>query len=62
MSYYKVHDPAHKLSGAITEGGIGSVPILSEDGKVVGIVSGFDLLRAISEGNDLHRSRQGDYD
>jgi len=55
VSYYQVHDPAEKLAGAMTEGGFGSVPILTEDGKVAGIVSEFDLLQAISEGKDLAR-------
>ena len=59
VSYYHIDDSADKLAGAITEGGFGSVPILSEDGTVVGIVSEFDLLQAISEGKDWHRSRQG---
>ncbi len=60
VSYYQVHDPANKLAGAITEGGFGSVPILSEDGKVVGIVSEFDLLQAISQGKDLAQITAGE--
>jgi CBS domain-containing protein len=60
VSYYQVHDPAEKLAGAMTEGGFGSVPILTEDGKVAGIVSEFDLLQAISEGKDLARVTAGE--
>jgi CBS domain-containing protein len=60
VSYYQVQDPADKLAGALTEGGFGSVPILTEDGKVVGIVSEFDLLQAISEGKDLARITAGE--
>ena len=60
VSYYQVNDPAHKLAGAMIEGGFGSVPILSEGGKVVGIVSEFDLLQAISEGKDLAQITAGE--
>ena len=60
VSYYQVQDPANKVAGAITEGGFGSVPILSEDGKVVGLVSEFDLLHAIAEGKDLARVTAGE--
>ena len=60
VSYYQVHDPANKLAGALTEGGFGSVPILSEDGKVVGLVSEFDLLQAIAEGKDLAQVTAGE--
>jgi CBS domain-containing protein len=60
VSYYQVNDLADKLAGAITEGGFGSVPILSDDGKVVGIVSEFDLLQAISEGKDLAQITAGE--
>ena len=44
VSYYHMEDTGDKLAGAITEGGFGSVPILSEDGMVLGIVSEFDLI------------------
>ena len=60
VSYYQVNDPANKLAGAMTEGGFGSVPILSEEGKVVGIVSEFDLLQAIFDGKDLAQITAGE--
>ena len=60
VSYYHVQDRADKLAGAMTEGGFGSVPILTEDGKVAGIVSEFDLLQAISEGKDLAQIPAGE--
>src|SRR5688572_22882905 len=60
VSYYRVTDSADKLAGAMTEGGFGSVPILTEDGKVEGIVSEFDLLQAISEGKDLAHVTAGE--
>jgi CBS-domain-containing membrane protein len=60
VSYYQVEDPADKLAGAMTEGGFGSVPILTKDRKVVGIVSEFDILQAISEGKDLAQVTAGE--
>ena len=53
VSYYHAEDTGDKLAGAITEGGFGSVPILAGDGKVLGIVTEFDLLKAIKEGKEL---------
>ncbi len=60
VSYYQVEDTGDKLAGAITEGGFGSVPILAKDGTVVGIVSEFDLLKAITEGKELSKVTAGE--
>lgn len=60
VSYYHVEDTGDKLAGAITEGGFGSAPILASDGKVVGLVSEFDLLKAIMEGKQLTTVTAGD--
>ena len=60
VSYYHVEDTGDRLAGAITEGGFGSVPILAEDGKVLGIVSEFDLLKAIMEGKELSKVTAGE--
>ena len=60
VSYYQVEDTGDRLARAITEGGFGSVPILARDGKVVGIVSEFDLLKAIMEGKELWKVTAGD--
>jgi CBS domain-containing protein len=60
VSYYHVEDTGDKLAGAITEGGFGSVPILANDGKVLGLVSEFDLLKAIMEGKQLTTVTAGD--
>jgi len=60
VSYYQVEDTGDRLARAITEGGFGSVPILASDGKVVGIVSEFDLLKAIMEGKELWKVTAGD--
>lgn len=60
VSYYQVEDTGDKLAGAMTEGGFGSVPILAKDGKVLGVVSEFDLLKAIMEGKELSKVTAGD--
>jgi CBS domain-containing protein len=60
VSYYKVEDTGERLAGAITEGGFGSVPILAKDGTVAGIVSEFDLLKAIAEGKNLSKVTAGE--
>jgi len=60
VSYYKVEDTGDRLAGAITEGGFGSVPILAKDGKLLGIVSEFDLLKAIMEGKELSKVTAGE--
>jgi CBS domain-containing protein len=60
VSYNHVEDTGDKLAGAITEGGFGSVPIVASDGKVMGIVSEFDLLKAIMEGKQLWTVTAGD--
>jgi predicted transcriptional regulator len=60
VSYFQIEDPVDKLAGAMTEGGFGSVPILTNDRKVAGIVSEFDILQAISEGKDLAQITAGE--
>lgn len=60
VSYYQVEDTGDRLAGAITEGGFGSVPILAKDGTVLGIVSEFDLLKAIQDGKELSKVTAGD--
>ena len=53
VTYYHAEDTVDRLAGAMSECGFGSVPILAADGKLVGIVSEFDLLKAIEEGKEL---------
>ena len=53
VSYYHVDDSGERLAEAMTDGGFGSVPILEKDQKVIGIVSEYDLLKAIMEGKEL---------
>lgn len=60
VSYYYVEDTGERLATAIAEGGFGSVPILAKDGKVLGIVSEFDLLKAIMDGKELSKVTAGE--
>lgn len=53
VSYFHVDDSGERLAEAMTDGGFGSVPILGMDHKVVGIVSEYDVLKAIMEGKEL---------
>ena len=60
VTYYHVEDAVDKLAGAMSECGFGSVPILAADGKLVGLVSEFDLLKAIEEGRELSKVTAGE--
>jgi CBS domain-containing protein len=60
VSYYHVEDTVDRLAGAMSEGGFGSVPILAKDGKLVGIVSEFDLLKTIEQGKELAKVTAGE--
>jgi len=60
VTYYHVEDTVDRLAGAMSECGFGSVPILATDGKLVGIVSEFDLLKAIEEGKELAKVTAGE--
>ncbi len=44
---------ADKVAIAITTGSFGSLPVVDEDRKLVGIISEFDLLKALRSGKDL---------
>ena len=60
VTYFHVEDTVDKLAGVMIEGGFGSVPILAAEGKLVGIVSEFDLLKAVEEGKDLSQVTAGE--
>ncbi len=53
--YYPKSATGDKLATAITMGGFGSVPIVDQEKKLVGIVSEFDLLKAIRSGRELEK-------
>lgn len=43
--WYDMDDTGDQLTREMTAGGFGCVPVLDSKGKVVGIVTEFDLLR-----------------
>ncbi len=50
---YRPEDDGATLAQAMTEGGFGSVPIVDQNRRLLGIVSEFDLLRALHEEKNL---------
>lgn len=56
---YQPEDDGEKLAQAMTEGGFGSVPIVDQDRHLLGIVSEFDLLRALKEEKHLASVKAG---
>jgi len=57
---YRPEDDGETLAQAMTEGGFGSVPIVDQDRHLLGIVSEFDLLRALKEEKHLASVKAGD--
>lgn len=57
---YHLDDSGETLAEVITEGGFGSVPVLDKDRRVIGIVSEFDLLKALMEDKPLSQVTAGD--
>ena len=60
VTSFRVEDTVDRLAGAMSEGGFGSVPILAKDEKLVGIVSEYDLLKAIEEGKEMTKVTAGE--
>ena len=60
VTSFRMEDTVDRLAGAMSEGGFGSVPILAKDGKLVGIVSEYDLLKAIEEGKEMTKVTAGE--
>lgn len=57
---YHVEVTVGKLALAMVEHGFGSVPVVDQDHRVVGIVSEFDLLKAIMEDRALSTVTAGE--
>lgn len=51
--FYDEKATCEQLTREMTAGGFGSVPIVNEKGRVVGLVTEFDLLKAIMEEKSL---------
>jgi len=46
---------ASTIAGMMTRRNFGSLPVVEQDGKLVGIVSEYDLLQAMLDGRDLRK-------
>ena len=57
---YHPEDDAQSVAETLTEEGFGSVPIVDQTQHLLGIVSEFDLLRAVKEEKPLDKVRLGD--
>lgn len=57
--FYHPEDTGEQLAQVMTAGGFGSVPVVDRDRKVIGIVSEFDLLKAIMEDRALSQVTAG---
>ena len=57
LYYCNRQTKGQKIASMITMGGFGSIPVvdINKDKKLVGIVSEFDLLKALMEGRDLEK-------
>lgn len=58
--FYARSSKADKLATAMTAGGFGSIPVVDKDRKLVGIVSEFDLLKALRDGKNLAEITAGE--
>ncbi len=58
--FYPAEATGEKLASAMTMGGFGSVPVQDKDRRLIGIVSEFDLLKAIMEGKELSKVTAGE--
>ncbi len=58
--FYHADATGEKLAAAMTMGGFGSVPVQDENRKLIGIVTEFDLLKAIMEGKELSKVTAGE--
>jgi len=58
--FYHVDDKGDRLAEVMTSGGFGSVPVLNQERRLIGIVSEFDLLRAVLEDKSLSMVTAGE--
>jgi CBS domain-containing protein len=54
------HTTGLAVAQVLTERNFGSVPVVKEDRTLVGLISEFDLLKAMSKGNDLRKTTAAD--
>lgn len=53
--YFSKSVKAQSIAAAITTGNFGSVPIINSEMKPIGVVSEYDLLKAMRQGKDLNK-------
>lgn len=58
--YYSFTSRGDSLASAMTLGGFGSLPIVDEEKKLIGIVSEFDLLAAMKDKKELEEIVAGE--
>ena len=58
--YYHTQDTGETLAQVMTENGFGSVPVLDRDRRLLGIVTEFDLLKAVMEDKLLSQVTAGE--
>jgi len=58
--FYHLDDTGDRLAEIMTAGGFGSVPVLNLERGLIGIVSEFDLLRAVLEDKSLSTVTAGE--
>ena len=51
---------AERIATAMTTGHFGSLPVVDKEKRLVGIISEFDLLKALRTGKDLHKVNVGE--
>jgi CBS domain-containing protein len=56
----RVEDTGRHLASQLTKYSIGSLPIVDGGGMLVGLVSEFDLLKVLMEGQQLEKVKAGD--
>lgn len=58
--FYSVNATCEQVTREMTAGGFGSVPVVNDERRIVGIVTEFDLLKAIMDGKALSEIKAGD--
>lgn len=60
VNFHDINDTGEQVAQEMTAGGFGSVPVQDPGGKVVGIVTEFDLLQTIKEDKGLSTTTAGE--
>ena len=60
VNFHDVNHTGEQIAQEMTEEGFGSVPVQNSEGKVVGIITEFDLLKSIRKDKVLANTTAGD--